>query len=168
MGNSSTKESPHQGSPPQGPTLQHRRPSSFMPGGSEQTVGARTTPHSSSPDARRGLTISGGGDGRSNLPFFSISGSSGVGAGSSALEPRRETRQEREARRAERDRIAREKERERSMKEESVDGGYLVTQGVYIGPEDFSKAVVRQLMVSRPHFTLSFKSILLSLIICAD
>lgn len=34
------------------------------------------------------------------------------------------------------------------MKEEHVDGGYLVTQGVYVGPEDFSKAMVRQLMVS--------------------
>jgi hypothetical protein len=33
------------------------------------------------------------------------------------------------------------------MKEEHVDGGYLVTQGVYVGTEDFNKAVVRQLMV---------------------
>lgn len=64
-----------------------------------------------------------------------------------ALEPRRETKQEREARRRERERAARIKERERSMKEEHVDGGYLVTQGVYVGPEDFNKAVVRQLMV---------------------
>jgi hypothetical protein len=46
--------------------------------------------------------------------------------------------------------MIREKERERSMKEESVDGGYLVTQGVYTGTEDFSKAVVRQLMVGVP------------------
>ena len=38
-------------------------------------------------------------------------------------------------------------ERERSMKEEHVDGGYVVTQGIYVGTEDFSKAVVRQLMV---------------------
>ena len=43
--------------------------------------------------------------------------------------------------------MIRQKERERSMKEESVDGGYLVTQGVYTGTEDFNKAVVRQLMV---------------------
>ena len=34
------------------------------------------------------------------------------------------------------------------MKEEHVDGGYVVTQGVYVGTEDFNKAVVRQLMVS--------------------
>ena len=33
------------------------------------------------------------------------------------------------------------------MREEHVDGGYLVTQGVYVGTEDFNKAVVRQLMV---------------------
>lgn len=63
------------------------------------------------------------------------------------MEIRRETKQEREARRAERERLAREKERERSMREESVDGGYLVTQGVYTGSEDFNKWVVRQLMV---------------------
>ena len=63
------------------------------------------------------------------------------------VERRRETRQEREARRQERERVARIKERERSMKEEHVDGGYLVTQGVYVGPEDFNKVIVRQLMV---------------------
>ena len=62
-------------------------------------------------------------------------------------ETRRETKQEREARRFERERVAREKERERSMREESVDGGYLVTQGVYTGIEDYNKAIVRHLMV---------------------
>lgn len=60
---------------------------------------------------------------------------------------RKETKQERDARRLARERAARIKERERSMKEEHVDGGYLVTQGVYTGVEDFNKAVVRQLMV---------------------
>ena len=73
-----------------------------------------------------------------------------------ALEPRRETKQEREARRRERERAARLKERERSMKEEHVDGGYLVTQGVYVGPEDFSKTVVRQLMVWLPPWQRAF------------
>lgn len=63
------------------------------------------------------------------------------------LEQRRETKQEREARRQEKENAARLKERERSMKEEHVDGGFLVTQGVYVGTEDFNKAVVRQLMV---------------------
>ncbi|KAI1907647.1 SNF1-interacting protein [Ophidiomyces ophidiicola] len=64
-------------------------------------------------------------------------------------EHRRETRQEREARKREKENAARVKERERSMKEEHVDGGYLVTQGVYVGSEDFNKAVVRQLMIER-------------------
>lgn len=59
----------------------------------------------------------------------------------------RETRQEKEARRTERERQARLKERERSMLEENVDGGFLVTLGTYIGPEDYSKPVVRQLQV---------------------
>ncbi|KAF2226501.1 hypothetical protein BDZ85DRAFT_50714 [Elsinoe ampelina] len=61
----------------------------------------------------------------------------------------RETKQEREARRLEKERIAREKDRERSLKEEHVDGGYLVTLGTYTGTEDFSKAIVRQLQVER-------------------
>lgn len=60
---------------------------------------------------------------------------------------RRETRAEREARRLERERVQRVKERERSLREEHVDGGYLVTMGVYVGPEDFNKQIVRQLMV---------------------
>lgn len=63
------------------------------------------------------------------------------------LETRRASKQEREARKLEVERAAREKERERSMREEHVDGGYLVTQGVYIGTEDYNKGIVRQLMV---------------------
>ncbi|PMB63522.1 Protein sip5 [Beauveria bassiana] len=59
----------------------------------------------------------------------------------------RETKQEREARRLERERVARAKERERSLREEHVDGGYLVTLGTYVGTEDFNKPVVRQLQV---------------------
>lgn len=62
---------------------------------------------------------------------------------------RRETKQEREARRLEKERVARLQERERSMKEEHVDGGYLVTMGTYVGPEDFNKQIVRQLMIER-------------------
>lgn len=59
----------------------------------------------------------------------------------------RETRPERELRKAEKEKQLRLKERERSMREEHVDGGYLVTLGVYTGPEDYSKPVVRQLQV---------------------
>ncbi|KAG5918361.1 hypothetical protein E4U42_006878 [Claviceps africana] len=61
----------------------------------------------------------------------------------------RETKQEREARKLEKERLARAKERERSIREEHVDGGYLVTMGVYTGTEDFCKPVVRQLQIER-------------------
>lgn len=76
------------------------------------------------------------------------SGSSGgLELGESEPFRRKETRQEREARKMEKERATRGKERERSLRDEGVDGGYLVTLGTYIGPEDFSKAVVRQLQV---------------------
>ncbi|KAB8241619.1 protein sip5 [Aspergillus flavus] len=84
---------------------------------------------------------------RPDLSILGIGGSSERDV--ATLEHRRETKQEREARRLERERVARIKERERSMREEHVDGGYLVTQGVYTGTEDFNKAVVRQLMIER-------------------
>ncbi|KAI6358220.1 SNF1-interacting protein [Pyricularia grisea] len=78
-------------------------------------------------------------------------GISGAGSSSSTQPPyeRRETKQEREARKLERERQARLIERERSLKEEQVDGGYLVTLGTYVGTEDFNKAVVRQLQIER-------------------
>ncbi|KAK3710872.1 SNF1-interacting protein [Vermiconidia calcicola] len=66
-----------------------------------------------------------------------------------APERPRETKQEREARRLEKERQARVKERERSIREENVDGGYLVTLGTYTGPEDFNKGIVRQLQIER-------------------
>ncbi|KAK6615726.1 SIP5 [Botrytis cinerea] len=73
-----------------------------------------------------------------------------VGGGSNnELPERKETAAERQMRRLERERVARVEERERSIREEHVDGGYLVTMGVYTGPEDFNKAIVRQLMIER-------------------
>lgn len=71
------------------------------------------------------------------------------GSGTPDSDVRRETKQERDARKAKKEQTLRLRERERSLREEGVDGGYLVTLGTYIGPEDFSKATVRQLMVSR-------------------
>ncbi|KAK6346333.1 SNF1-interacting protein [Orbilia blumenaviensis] len=59
------------------------------------------------------------------------------------------TREERRAEKEAERRKEREKERERSMAEESVDGGYLVTVGVYTGPEDYNLKVVRQLQIER-------------------
>ncbi|KAL2869949.1 Sip5p [Aspergillus lucknowensis] len=85
---------------------------------------------------------------RPDLSLLGIGGSSDRDV-ATILEHRRETKQEREARRLEKERAARLKERERSMREEHVDGGYLVTQGVYTGTEDFNKAIVRQLMIER-------------------
>lgn len=82
---------------------------------------------------------------RHDLSFLGLGG--GNDRDISSLEQRRETKQEREARKAEKERAARLKERERSMREEHVDGGYLVTQGVYVGVEDFNKNIVRQFMV---------------------
>lgn len=82
---------------------------------------------------------------RHDLSFLGLGG--GNDRDVASLEQRRETKQEREARKAEKERVTRLKERERSMKEEHVDGGYLVTQGVYVGVEDFNKSVVRQFMV---------------------
>ena len=130
--------------------------------GNSQTKESRTaTPHrrsqqwsSSTSDTPGRALYQGSRSGRSSRPDLSI-----LGIGSShdrdvaTLEQRRETKQEREARRLEKERVARVKERERSMKEEHVDGGYLVTQGVYVGTEDFNKAVVRQLMVG-PHLDI--------------
>ncbi|KAF2144894.1 uncharacterized protein K452DRAFT_295467 [Aplosporella prunicola CBS 121167] len=66
-----------------------------------------------------------------------------------SVETRRETRAEREARKLAKERELRAQERERSMRDEGVDGGYLVTLGTYTGPEDFNKQVVRQLMIER-------------------
>lgn len=77
---------------------------------------------------------------RSDLSFL------GLGSAAGPTE-RRETRAEREARKLEKERVLRVKERERSLKSEHVDGGYLVTMGVYVGTEDFDKPVVRKLMV---------------------
>jgi hypothetical protein len=85
-------------------------------------------------------------NGRGSTSFLGIVGGSAEPR-DPALEPRRETKAEREARKVEKDRIIRAQEREQSIREEGVDGGFLVTLGVYTGPEDFSKPTVRQLQV---------------------
>ncbi|KAI9895028.1 MAG: SNF1-interacting protein [Vezdaea aestivalis] len=157
MGQSQSRDaSRNDGSQPS----QSRRPTSLMPGGSEHNIGVRH--HYRDPDpadalafhqreaARRAEREARPRPDGSNRSFFGLSGIGSSSHSSPAgQEQRRETRQEREARRTERERAAREKERERSLKEEHVDGGYLVTQGVYIGPEDYSKPGVRQFMIER-------------------
>ena len=89
-------------------------------------------------------------DARQGRPDFLAS--VGVASGdrdATGTEWRRETKQEREARKLEKERAAREKERVSSMREEHIDGGYLVTQGVYTGTEDYNKCIVRQFMIER-------------------
>lgn len=131
MGNSQTKESR--------PLPSHRRSHQWSPSSPGNLEGS---PYGDRYQTESSRTTRGSG------PDLSILGIRSAERDVATLEHRRETKQEREARRLERERVARVKERERSMKEEHVDGGYLVTQGVYVGPEDFSKAMVRQLMVS--------------------
>lgn len=83
------------------------------------------------------------------LTALGIHNAAAVARAETAVEPRRETKQERDARRLEKDRASRLKERQRSMKCEHVDGGFLVTHGVYTGMEDFCKPIVRYLMIER-------------------
>ena len=97
---------------------------------------------------RHGESYGGRRSGRSELSPLGVTviGSSSSRHQDAPFE-RRETKQEREARKLEKERAARIKERERSIKEEHVDGGYLVTMGIYTASEDFNKQVVRQLQV---------------------
>ncbi|KAH8665792.1 hypothetical protein BGZ60DRAFT_378185 [Tricladium varicosporioides] len=130
MGNNSTKESRG----PDSPSANSRRPDSH---------GGPSGPTSPTDRAHHPYTSRSGRSGRPDLSFL------GLGGSNNEIPERRETKQEREARKLEKERVARIKERERSIKEEHVDGGYLVTMGVYTGPEDFNKSVVRQLMIER-------------------
>lgn len=136
MGNSATKEQRQHSQFSRPDATYHEHGSASL---SEQQTGADGSHQLYSSRPSRGS--------RSELSTF-LGMSHGTERDVSSLETRRETKAEREARKLERERVNREKERERSMREESVDGGYLVTQGVYTGIEDYSKPVVRQLMVS--------------------
>lgn len=145
MGNSSSKDA----RPPS-------RPGSIRRGSSAQAAAAQAS-QGSQPLPTPGERLTGqafssrntGGRGsRPDLSFLGL-GRDRDNEGGQASERPRETKQERDARKAEKERVAREKERERSMQEEGVDGGYLVTLGTYTGPEDFSKPIVRQLQIER-------------------
>ena len=132
MGNSSTKEARGPDSP--SPT-RHRQPNSAGAAGAPASASdGQRTHHVYSSRVIRGS--------RPDLSFL------GIGSSSNTEVPeRRETKQEREARKLAKERENRLKERERSIREEHVDGGFLVTMGVYTGIEDFNKGIVRQLMV---------------------
>jgi hypothetical protein len=95
--------------------------------------------------------------GRSSRPDLSSILGLGSSNSNNEVPERRETKQEREARKLEKERVNRIKERERSIRGEHVDGGYLVTMGVYTGHEDFNKPVVRQLMVRSKRQTVAIE-----------
>ena len=135
MGNSSSREA---GPPPENRGSGHSG-SRSPPSG---TFSFSFTPP---PNDRAGNIYSSraGRSSRRDLDFLSTTGSGDV----DPTGTRRETKQEREARKLEKERFLRGRERDRSMREESVDGGYLVTLGTYVGAEDFSKVVVKQLQV---------------------
>ena len=142
MGNTSTKE---QGAEPRRPRmLDPRRLSSST---NTSNPNSPSTPQPPDRSVASFYNVRAGRGSRPDLSSLLGIGSSRSEDGS-AIETRRESKHEREARKLEKERAARKNERERSMREEHIDGGYLVTQGVYTGPEDYNKMVVRQLMVS--------------------
>lgn len=134
MGNSSTKEARPEGS---------SHPNRLSQEPSHDPASSSNAPEQSDRHRNRQSRF-----GRGELSLLGLGNTGSSNNREDAPYERRETRQEREARKLERDRAAREAEREKSLKEEHVDGGYLVTLGTYTGPEDFSKQIVRQLQVS--------------------
>ncbi|KAH3973337.1 protein SIP5 [Parastagonospora nodorum] len=135
MGNSQGKEA-------QPASRGHTRRASAQGPASPSAAGA-----SSASQERSASGVYSSRNNRGSTSFLGIGGSSEPR--DPALEPRRETKAEREARKLEKERVIRAQEREKSLREEGVDGGYLVTLGVYTGPEDYSKPVVRQLQIER-------------------
>lgn len=139
MGSNSSKNSQQQ-QRSSGPTsLRHSgdAPAPGQPSPTAQAAAERLATHIYSSRQSRGS--------RPDLSFLGINRDRESQA--AAPERPRETKQEREARKLEKERQARLKERERSIREEGVDGGFLVTLGTYTGSEDFSKGIVRQLQV---------------------
>jgi len=140
MGNSQAKEARPGSSRGHGRSSSNRNPSSPTASGPEETPR----------HGRSGSGVYGSRSGRGSRHDLSFLGIGSNTERDPALEPRRETKAEREARKLEKERQLRAQERERSIREEGIDGGYLVTLGTYTGPEDFSKPVVRQLQVCSP------------------
>jgi hypothetical protein len=137
MGNSQAKESRPDSSRGHTRRLSERNPSSPTASG----------PAGSAHHERSGSGVYNSRTGRGSRHDLSFLGLGGGASVEPAQEPRRETKAEREARKLEKERAQRAVDRERSLREEGVDGGFLVTLGTYTGPEDFNKQVVRQLQV---------------------
>ncbi|KAI5287683.1 SNF1-interacting protein [Ascosphaera aggregata] len=146
MGNANTKEArvviDAQGRPvvQNSSSLSSSLPSSGFAHHHGSSSSRRSYPHSSSASSRHLRPDRG-----------EMSSSLGIAGEreSAPVAPRKETRQDREARKQEREQALRLEERERSIREEHVDGGYLVALGVYIGHEDWNKKVVRRLIIER-------------------
>ncbi|KAG0123346.1 hypothetical protein HOY82DRAFT_495258 [Tuber indicum] len=143
MGNASTKE--RSLTPPHGSHHQSSAnlPSSSRRGGPSGTGRLSNTLLGGPGD--NGGGAGGGYSGRGRSRHGDLFGLNGRETRERDREAEREARELRKAER-ERERL---KERERSLREESVDGGFLVTQGVYTGVEDFRDKIVRQLMIER-------------------
>ena len=143
MGNSQGKES-------QPPSRGHVRRSSVQAAANLPTAASSGPSGSSHERSGSGVGLYSARSGRGSrhdLSFLGIGGNNNSSERDPALEPRRETKAEREARKLEKERVLRAQERERSIREEGVDGAFLVTLGTYTGPEEFSKTIVRQLQV---------------------
>lgn len=125
MGNTATKESG----------------SAASSGPSRPRAGDASSSHSShnhGSTSGRARSRSNLGDG-SGPAIFTIS----TGHGIRDREAERAAREERKRLREE----ERKREKERSLREESVDGGFLATHGVYTGIEDWKDKIVRNLIV---------------------
>lgn len=122
-----------------------RQSTQFHPTDGLQHYISSSSAHPSDPSASERPGGSRRRSSRHDLSIFNIPSRGEVDPASP--EARKETKMEREARKLEKERALRQKDRERSIREEGVDGGYLVTLGVYTGTEDFSKPTVRRMQV---------------------
>ncbi|KAA8892787.1 hypothetical protein FN846DRAFT_626080, partial [Sphaerosporella brunnea] len=134
MGNSATKE--RSVSPDQPPASSMRRPGRSN-GESSSHLGRLSALGSESYTARSSRS-------RHNLETSLFS----LGTREHRERDREAEKAAKEARRKQREE-ERQRERERSRMEESIDGGFLVTHGVYSGTEDFKDRIVRHLMIQR-------------------
>ncbi|KAK6539954.1 SNF1-interacting protein [Orbilia ellipsospora] len=151
MGNTSTKESRGASSPPH---HHHRNSRSFS--GPSVSYAAQDMERSGTSSLRIGRRNRGNNNNNNNNGENFEATLLGLSLTQNHRDRERErddgpykTREERRAEREAEKKKERDKERERSMAEESIDGGFLVTVGVYTGLEDYNIKIVRQLMIER-------------------
>ncbi|KAI5299325.1 hypothetical protein KEM56_003331, partial [Ascosphaera pollenicola] len=148
MGNASTKEARVVFDANGRPVVQNFHSASSS--SSAAAAAAAPTTSSSTPAASRRPHLSSASSRQSRSTRSEPSTLLGIDLGPAhQVAPRKETRQDREARKREKELALRREERERSIAEEHVDGGYLVALGIYIGHEDWNKKIVRRLIIER-------------------